>query len=82
MRLLLLLPLLIGLTGCAQRYLRITAAPLLSCPQGDLHIRQRANARTWYVVSGCGRAVHCQQLVWAGMDEWTCQDVDPDSTDD
>lgn len=69
--------LLLLLSGCAQRYLRLTAAPMLDCPQDELKIRERPEDPIWYRVSGCGRLVFCQQQIWNGPDEWRCQSEDP-----
>lgn len=76
MRTLLVVVLSLGLAGCAQRYLRITAAPVLKC-EDELKVKQRPEDPIWYRVSGCGRTVYCQQLIWAGADEWACQQDDP-----
>lgn len=68
---------LLLLAGCARRYMLITAGPMLDCPQEQLKSRQLEDP-IWYRVTGCGRAVYCQQLIWAGADEWACQGDAPE----
>lgn len=58
------------LTGCAGRYMLITASSALDCPQSELKHREDNDT---HHVTGCGRAVKCSRVWWSGPDEWTCE---------
>ena len=68
MRLLVLASALI-VGGCAQRYLRVTAAGDLDC-QSELTVKERKDG---HHVSGCGRETVCNRVWWSGADEWSCE---------
>jgi hypothetical protein len=61
---------LLLLSGCAQRYLLVTAASALNCPSGLVNVKERQDD---YRAEGCGRWATCNRLWASGPDEWTCE---------